>query len=115
MRKAGDAIGQFLTKVDDAYSKRIANMYIPEGSQKGQYGGKESAARATATAFLGGLPLSMNRNMKEGEERVPEALLALNAGVRYGAPLLGAGLAVKGVQDLLNAESNQTSGTLMPD
>ena len=106
MRKAGRKLEEF----DAAYAKKIADMYMEDGKEYGQLGG---ATRALGMSLLGGVPISARK--LEGKDRAPNAILALNAGVRYGAPLAGAGLALKGALDLLNAGSNQTSGTIMPD
>ena len=113
LRKAGSAISQFLTETDDKYAKRIADMYLPDNRMgEGSYSGMEARARGYGAAFLGGIPLSEMRSKEEG--RAPKALIRLNAAVRYGAPLIGIGLAAKGIQDLTTAYNNQTSGTLMP-
>ena len=101
VRKAGERMRKF----DDNYSKAIADMYIEDGKR---YGDIEGAARSLGAGFLGGMPVS-----SYSEAAAP---VITSTAVRYGAPLAGAGLALKGAYDIAVSlgSGEQTPGTVMP-
>ena len=105
LRKAG----RKLEELDHAYAEKITDMYTGGGKRYGQF---ESGARMFGAAFLGGVPIS--KRYLRGEEGAPNAVIALNAAVRYGAPAIGITLAGKGIMDLTAAYNQQTAGTLEP-
>ena len=105
LRKAGEMLRSF----DDAYAKKIAQMYLPEDLTAGQGG----IPRAVAAIAGGGLPARIMP--EEGPMAIRAGLPAVSTAVRYGAPVAGVAIAARGISDLTAALSGQqTVESVMP-
>ena len=85
LRKAGN----FATKVDDAYSSKIQNMYM--GSDPTAH---VSIPQALASAYLGGTPMS------ERGKDIAAGSAYTSAAAKYGAPVAGVTAAGMALVDL---------------
>ncbi len=105
IRKAGEALRNF----DDAYAAKIAQMYLPDNLGPGQGG----VVRGIAAGLGGGYPARMIP--EEGPMAIRAGLPAISTTVRYGAPIAGTAVAVKGLQDIMAGLSvQQTEQSVMP-
>ena len=126
-RKAGDALkglGKRVRQFDDAYSKKIGNMYEPllvdkQGNAKvnslvgmtiamaSQLGGGAPSSRplgATRTEGLKGIYGALDAGLTAATNYGVPAVSAMS---KYGAPALGVTLAGKGIIDLTAQFGNQ--------
>ena len=100
LRKAGD----ILKSVDHKYAQAIVDMYMGKDRQRGDMG--------RAAQYLGGTPA-----YQIGQEGVPRGAGITSAAARYGAPLIGVGMAGNAVGSVTNAvfggpEDGQQPGQL---
>ncbi len=106
LRKAGDAVGQFLGDMDQNYANAAYRESIPDNLQRGhalairEIGPSVDMGDELHWKVLGGLAQG--------------GLTAANVASRYALPLGGVTLAGKGLYDLTAGMNEQTSGTLMP-
>ena len=116
LRKAGDKIRQF----DDAYSAKLMDRIdsIAEGMEA-----KGPLSSTQIMGVMGGVVLSQPslRKYREDGNVVPAwaqyGIPAASATAKYVVPGAAAGLAVKGIYDVVQMASpydQQTSGTIMP-
>ncbi len=116
LRKAGDKIRQF----DDAYSAKLMDRIdsIAEGMEA-----KGPLSSTQIMGVMGGVVLSQPslRKYREDGNVVPAwaayGIPAASATAKYIVPGAAAGLAVKGIYDVVQMASpydQQTSGTIMP-
>ena len=106
LRKAGEALSNFFTKVDDAYSAKIVDMYMGPKDNPRSYTDNPmlGAAAGMAAAFGGGMPLSKIKEMQHRENKIAAATGAV---AKYGAPAVGIGMAVKGAADIYGGFADQ--------
>ena len=105
IRKAGEALRNF----DDMYAGKIAQMYLPDTLSSGDGG----LVRGIAAGLGGGYPARMMP--EEGPMAIRAGLPAISTAVRYGAPIAGTAVAVKGLQDIMTGlSSQQTAESVMP-
>ena len=125
LRKAGDAVRNF----DDAYSKKIHDMYDGISMRAHNEGRQPSTAEGLTEALglvLGGSQPSFRRAdvtptdpdagpMKQAAAKaLSYAVPVANAVPKYVLPATGVTLAGKGLIDIAGAIGQQTSGTLEP-
>jgi hypothetical protein len=114
LRKAGVA----LLRGDDAYAKRIRDMYGSEDPNT-------PLAQGMAGLLLGGAPARTAFAPSQADSQIGQlkdraatiGFTASGLGARYGAPAAGISLAGKGLIDIANALSNpveQTEQAVMP-
>lgn len=106
IRKAG----AFLSKMDNAYSDKITDMYMGTASNPRSYTENPvlGTAAGLASIYGGGTPLSM----RGSNEATGSAYTS--AAARYGAPLAGVTLAGKGIYDLAQlGRDDEDDGNLM--
>lgn len=99
LRKAMDALKNF----DDAYSEKIVNMYMGDGSVDNPL---QSAAAGLASIYLGGTPYS-----KMNDHPAYKVSAHTSGAAKYVAPVVGVTLAGKGIMDLTE-QFQQTDSTL---
>lgn len=97
--------GQKLREIDDAYSRKIVDMYVgPEGnSREYMQNPVLGAAAGIASVFAGGTPVSA---LKKGSNVEKGAALS-SAAAKYAAPAAATGLAAYGVADVINKNSSE--------
>ena len=100
LRKAGQA----LTNFDEAYSDKIADMYLKND--------EDNQLKGLAAMFGGGTPI--NYQASEGNKDFANKAKVTSAVSKYVLPAAGVTLAGKGLMDIAGAISQQTSGTLEP-
>ena len=92
-----------LREIDDAYSKRIMNMYMGKEGSERQVHPLLDAALAAAGTYMGGTAYS------QMDDHPAYKVSAHTSGVaKYAAPVVGVTLAGKALMDLTSSMSGQS-------